>query len=986
MAFYVDTPTSRGGQTDDPALDFNLENMAENVINGMFCTYEPPNSTKSKVEAVKEVRTNPHKFTVRPRAPPKGILRYTYLKRKKKKKKNKKKKKKQKDDYDYNSDADDGQQSYISTATSTASSSRGGGRSTASNSNKVTWRDQQKQVQRTQMENDVVQVADKYLGLVGVFSEGEGLTDDHELPLSPRHQSGSSGASFRSGSGGRNRRDPAPPPPPTPPPPSRRTGRRSSTPKNSTKMGSFTAATSNAAATFLDEIGNDDDDDDQDNEEDEINTPAATAAAAGGGRILYDDEGNPMEEDDFDEDDDDFDDDDDDDLENSRDDEDDDHRHDSVVVVAPQSPSANSITSGTTRQNHSGNDYSNATATALAAAGAVVGAGCQDLKLTTGCTLPPNLRGPRPHLFCNAPPEEMVGAISPTAETQRKCQQNLMCSGFSFLETAMEAFGGGGGGGNGDDDGDTGIRETLSDPDIMDELEAAEQCLEMYEPDNYDQSPSKSNGIKLIRQPTPKHLPTSMGRGRGRERGRGRTTMQSLDDKLDEKEQKKKQVKMKKKQQQQREQIVVEDVLSPCNSAEIAHLLPIPSSHSTELTRSPTSDITMGNATIRHFEKNNSLYDEGERRESTTDHAFLSTLRQGHKKSTSSSGSIVEELKQLFSSEGGGNGTSQSPSKFKQNNNNISKHKKVPSADIHAIKQQLEKSVTGSSIGRKKPSVVTNSYLKSINTDRNKSPRSIETDSQLSSVKSGLVASLRQDFETRRRGADPSERRDDGLYNFGRSGILPPTPNNKSSRSSRSSSDKVRDLYQAAIMSPKTCATDDEIREEVSTVNVVSMGRPVMRHSSLEVITVGGLHENEDDDEYLDGIEDERRQDRGAVDVVSSSNKEKKSKSENNDDNDKKKSNKRISKLLSPKSLLSPKNSSNGKKSVFKKKEHRSFAKKFKEAFKKSSNSLVGSRIVSQPRDDVEGGEKQEAVKEKKKEKKKTTKKQKPPLEISIHQ
>ncbi|KAL3910231.1 MAG: hypothetical protein SGILL_007773 [Bacillariaceae sp.] len=159
VAFLLDsgkeTP-NRGGIT--------VENVTEELLNGFFCHYEPPTSEQAQFKAARAARADPIKYSNRPVAKP--ILKMSHLTPKNKK-----------------------QDKGIPQNTSSvqATDGKAGGASTASrsgsNSGKsVTWRDEKANQGRTKVEKDVVGFAANYCGF---FRQGEGLTD---ILMSPKEK------------------------------------------------------------------------------------------------------------------------------------------------------------------------------------------------------------------------------------------------------------------------------------------------------------------------------------------------------------------------------------------------------------------------------------------------------------------------------------------------------------------------------------------------------------------------------------------------------------------------------------------------------------------------------------------------------------------------------------------------------------------------------------------------------------------------------
>jgi hypothetical protein len=825
MAFFVEGPNPLPTRStgDDPALDFNIENVTEDVINGLFCTYEPPTSTKSQRRAAKDAMDHPQKYKLRSRLNAKSILKYTTGKIKPKKKKNNNKTKDINKNYDNanpntngNGNVSDGRDDDETVATSTELTMH-------DNRNKtVTWRDQQPKqqepkqhqqqqqqqpssVDRTKLEDNVVEVADKYCG---IFSQnaGEGIAD---LLSSPK---GRAAQSFFS-CGDKNQQ---------PRVPSTNNGNGYDTPI------SMVGATNNTV-----DVHTVDDYDDEGSR-----STTATNNKNKNKKVLYDDLGNPVEEDDVD-------------INN-----DDDGFFPKTSSSAPratprggssgsQTPNAASAsTSASASTGDDGrNDYLNPAAAASAAAAAAFNCssanassksstarGCRTNLICSNFAFMDNVMeavgvaavaaGVPPSCYNNIPTKctgEGTGADAAAAYIPKRCKgckPNLFCTGCSSTGCCDDN--------NNDNnnppsaaDADT----SSGNPDIVSELNEAQRALGIYEPETYGpqpgRSPSRGGCSKFKRQSTPKHM---------------RRLMQNVDDKLDAKEENKQQ----KKKNDDDNNNVSSDTYSTSRS-------------------DVESEITMGNTTVKNFGRNRSygdnsiiqgedyasLFDEennDDKNEQHEQHAQQpeqqpeqheqheqqqQQQQQQHqpKKSSlkGSFSSMFEELKQVqkerssLSSPYSGNDNKGHKFERKNSYSNIS---------LSSIKKQLEKS------NKKKSSVVTGSYLKSINNQANSAVTESRVDDETllkSCRSSGVVASLKKQFDTR----DPPS--GGGLSFFNRGGIQPPTPRRNSTRS------QYHQAYHQAF-SPRTFASDDEIREEVSTTHVVSKNAPEMRHPTLEVV------------------------------------------------------------------------------------------------------------------------------------------------------
>lgn len=144
-------------EIEEEGIKFSIENTAEDIVNGLFCTYEPPTSKVQQYKAANAVRKNPKKYNVRPSVP-KSILKW-------KVKKNSKK-----------NQATPSAASVAPTVT-TVNEGRDDANDGAAVGDKksVTWRDQKGQKGRTEIENKVVGLAAKYCG--GACNNGEDIAD-----------------------------------------------------------------------------------------------------------------------------------------------------------------------------------------------------------------------------------------------------------------------------------------------------------------------------------------------------------------------------------------------------------------------------------------------------------------------------------------------------------------------------------------------------------------------------------------------------------------------------------------------------------------------------------------------------------------------------------------------------------------------------------------------------------------------------------------
>lgn len=149
------TPAEFMREIEEDGIKFNIENTAEDIVNGLFCTYEPPTSKVQQYKAANAVRKDPTKYNVRPSVP-KSILKFKIKKNTKK-----------------------------SQPTPTASIAPSVAISEArddapiedkdSSKKSVTWRDQKGKKDRTDLENKVVSLASKYCG--GACNGGEDIAD-----------------------------------------------------------------------------------------------------------------------------------------------------------------------------------------------------------------------------------------------------------------------------------------------------------------------------------------------------------------------------------------------------------------------------------------------------------------------------------------------------------------------------------------------------------------------------------------------------------------------------------------------------------------------------------------------------------------------------------------------------------------------------------------------------------------------------------------
>ncbi|KAG7373932.1 hypothetical protein IV203_013027 [Nitzschia inconspicua] len=148
-AFLIQNPT--GKKEYEGGL--NLDNVTEELLNGFFCHYEPPTSENAQFKAAREARAHPEKYSIRPVAKP--ILRTPTLHPK------------------------------HQNGKGTSASSKLGSKSDAAtvgphgSAKSVTWRDEKTSNDRNKVEKEVVGCAANYCG---IFQQGEGLTDVFMTP------------------------------------------------------------------------------------------------------------------------------------------------------------------------------------------------------------------------------------------------------------------------------------------------------------------------------------------------------------------------------------------------------------------------------------------------------------------------------------------------------------------------------------------------------------------------------------------------------------------------------------------------------------------------------------------------------------------------------------------------------------------------------------------------------------------------------------
>jgi len=155
-------------EVEEEGIKFNMENAAEDIINGLFCTYEPPTSKAEQYWAANQFREDPKKYAFRPHVP-KSIL--------------KRKIKKHNPNKTRGGDApstapDDAPATTPDEAAPSAIKETNKETSSAvvvTKKKNVTWRDERGKVERTKIENKVVDFSTKYCG--GACNSGEDIAD-----------------------------------------------------------------------------------------------------------------------------------------------------------------------------------------------------------------------------------------------------------------------------------------------------------------------------------------------------------------------------------------------------------------------------------------------------------------------------------------------------------------------------------------------------------------------------------------------------------------------------------------------------------------------------------------------------------------------------------------------------------------------------------------------------------------------------------------
>jgi hypothetical protein len=160
-------------QVEEAGIKFSMENVAEDIVNGLFCTYEPPTSKFEQYKAAKAARKHPERYVDRPHVP-KSILKWKIMKSPKKKTTETPKNSDPPpapSPSEARDDADDGAAAAAAAATVEVDDG---------NKKSVTWRDEAAKVERTEIENKVVGLASKYCG--GACNQGEDIADFFSSP------------------------------------------------------------------------------------------------------------------------------------------------------------------------------------------------------------------------------------------------------------------------------------------------------------------------------------------------------------------------------------------------------------------------------------------------------------------------------------------------------------------------------------------------------------------------------------------------------------------------------------------------------------------------------------------------------------------------------------------------------------------------------------------------------------------------------------
>ena len=154
-------------EVEEEGIRFNIENTAEDIINGLFCTYEPPTSRMDQYRAAKAVRNDPEKYAVRPSVP-KSILKW-------KVKKNNSKPEEAAPTAETKPEAEPESRTeeQVEAESSDEIISEG-------EKKNVTWRDQKGEADRTELENKIIDLSSKYCG--NVCQGGEAIADIMSSP------------------------------------------------------------------------------------------------------------------------------------------------------------------------------------------------------------------------------------------------------------------------------------------------------------------------------------------------------------------------------------------------------------------------------------------------------------------------------------------------------------------------------------------------------------------------------------------------------------------------------------------------------------------------------------------------------------------------------------------------------------------------------------------------------------------------------------
>lgn len=177
MAFFLDTgATAFSKQEEEDGIRFSVENATEDIVNGLFCTYEPPTSRKAQFQAAKAVRTDPQKYAQRPHVP-NSILKWRIPTKPK-----------------------SSMKASVAAAAQTPTNSvrdpppsfapqeevrdDAPPKDSLTEKKSVRWRDQQHTEDRTEIEQTAVELASKYCGI-----QGDGIADILSSPQGRAAQS-----------------------------------------------------------------------------------------------------------------------------------------------------------------------------------------------------------------------------------------------------------------------------------------------------------------------------------------------------------------------------------------------------------------------------------------------------------------------------------------------------------------------------------------------------------------------------------------------------------------------------------------------------------------------------------------------------------------------------------------------------------------------------------------------------------------------------